>query len=67
MRNDIKIDESTGALLNVSRVNIGENSLYINGLVVAVSDWTGTGAYTRTIGGVTYTINRAALNEGNIT
>lgn len=67
MRNDLTIDTSTGALLNVSRVNVDENSLYINGTEVPSSSWTGTGSYTTTIGGVTFTINKIVLNEGNIT
>ena len=67
MRNDLTIDTSTGALLNVSRVNVDENSLYINGTAVPSSSWTGTGAYTTTIGGVTFTINKIVRNEGNIT
>jgi len=67
MRNDLTIDTSTGALLNVGRVNVGENSLYINGSAISSSSWIGTGAYTTTIGGVTYTVDKIIRNDGNIT
>ena len=50
----------------LSNVDDGTNTIYINGESVPSSDWTGTGNYTFTSGGVTFTIQKIADDSGNI-
>lgn len=66
MRNELTISTSSGALQLFSSLDAGENSLIINGSTIPAASWTGSGTYTTTIGGVTYTITKAAANTGNL-
>lgn len=66
MRNELLIDVDTGALLLATSVDVGENSLYINDTQVPAASWIGSGNYTTTIGGVTYSIAKAERNAGNL-
>ena len=64
MRNVMVINASGGMEL-LSCTNTGTNELVINGATVSTSDWVGTGSYTFTIGGITYTIGKASDSSGN--
>lgn len=64
MKNILVIENGIATLL--SNVDDGTNSIYINGDELASSNWVGTGNYTFTNGGVTFTIQRIADNTGNI-
>lgn len=64
MKNILAIENGIATLL--SNVDDGTNSIYINGDELASSNWVGTGNYTFTNGGVTFTIQRIADNTGNI-
>ena len=64
MKNILNIDNGIPTLL--SNVDDGTNTIYINGDNVPSSSWTGTGNYTFTNGGVTFTIQRIADDSGNI-
>lgn len=66
MKNILGIDTTTGTPLLLSSVDAGENSVTINGSILPVSSWVGSGAYTFTVGGVAYTLNRISANSGNI-
>lgn len=66
MRNELTINTTTGSLQLFSSLDAGENSLIINGNTIPAASWTGSGAYTTTIGGVTYTITKAAADTGNL-
>ena len=54
MKNILNIDNGIPTLL--SNVDDGTNTLYINDELVPSSEWTGTGYYTFTSGGLTFTI-----------
>lgn len=64
MKNILNIENGIAILL--SNVDNSTNSIYINGDELASSNWVGTGNYTFTNGGVTFTIQRIADNTGNI-
>lgn len=66
MKNILDIDTTTGTPLLLTSVDAGENSVTINGSVLPVSSWVGSGAYTFTVGGVTFTLNQISENTGNI-
>lgn len=66
MRNTLVIDTESGELLVASSVDVGENSLYINGTQIPSSSWIGSGTYSTTIGGVTYSITKAESSAGNL-
>ena len=64
MKNILTIENGTATLL--SNVDNGGNSLYINDNAIPAGQWTGTGNYTFSNGGVTFTIKRIDANSGNI-
>ena len=64
MKNILNIDNGIPTLL--SNVDDGTNTLYINDELVPSSEWTGTGYYTFTSGGLTFTIQKIRDNSGNI-
>ena len=64
MRNILTVDNGIATLL--SNVDDGTNAIVINGDVIPSSDWTGTGNYTFTDGGVTFTIQKVEDDSGNI-
>ena len=64
MKNNLIIGQSGLELL--ASVDDGTNALYINGSQVASSAWVGTGDYTFTESGTTYTIHKAASLTGNL-
>lgn len=64
MKNILNIDNGIPTLL--SNVDDGTNTLYINDELVPSSEWTGTGYYTFTSGGLTFTIRKIRDNSGNI-
>lgn len=64
MKNILNIDNGIPTLL--SNVDDGTNTLYINDELVPSSEWTGTGYYTFTSGGLTFTIQKIRDDSGNI-
>ena len=64
MKNILNIDNGIPTLL--SNVDDGTNTLYINDELVPSSEWTGTGYYTFTSGGLTFTIRKIRDTSGNI-
>ena len=64
MKNILNIDNGIPTLL--SNVDDGTNTLYINDELVPSSEWTGTGYYTFTSGGLTFTIQKIRDTSGNI-
>lgn len=64
MKNILNIDNGIPTLL--SNVDDGTNTLYINDELVPSSEWTGTGVYTFTSGGLTFTIQKIRDDSGNI-
>ena len=64
MKNILNIDNGIPTLL--SNVDDGTNTLYINDELVPSSEWTGTGYYTFTSGGLTFTIQKIGDDSGNI-
>lgn len=64
MKNILLINDD-GELKMASSVDEGSNSLYINDDLISTTDWVGTGDYTFTIGGVTFTIAKAPSLNGN--
>ena len=60
------LDTSNGIATLLSNVDDGTNSIYINGAMIPVADWTGTGDYTFTDSGVTFTIHKISDASGNI-
>lgn len=60
------LNTSSGVVTLISRTNDGTNVLTINGTTLNVSDWVGTGNYTFTEGGQTFTIKQISENTGNI-
>lgn len=64
MKNILNIDNGIPTLL--SNVDDGTNTLYINDELVPSSEWTGTGYYSFTSGGLTFTIQKIRDNSGNI-
>lgn len=64
MKNEMIVNASGGLEL-LSSIDNGDNSLIINGSVVPVSDWIGSGNYTFTVNDITYTIVKAASQGGN--
>ena len=64
MKNILNIDNGIPTLL--SNVDDGTNTLYINDELVPSSEWTGTGYYTFTSGGLTFTIQKIQDDSGNI-
>ena len=64
MKNILNIDNGIPTLL--SNVDDGTNTIFINGEELPSSDWTGSGVYTFTNGGITFTIRKISNNSGNI-
>lgn len=64
MKNILNIDNGIPTLL--SNVDDGTNTLYINDELVPSSEWTGTGYYAFTSGGLTFTIQKIRDDSGNI-
>lgn len=64
MRNILTTNNGIATLL--SNVDDGTNAIVINGDVIPSTDWTGTGNYTFTNGGVTFTIQKVEDDSGNI-
>lgn len=64
MKNSLIIDEN-GLLEMFSSTDDGTNALEVNETEIPSSSWVGTGNYTFTIGGQTYTIGKASSLTGN--
>lgn len=64
MRNILTTNNGIATLL--SNVDDGTNAIVINGDVIPSTDWTGTGNYTFTDGGVTFTIQKVEDDSCNI-
>ena len=64
MRNILTVDNGIAILL--ANDDDRTNAVVINGVEIPSTDWTGTGNYTFTDGGVTFTIQRIADDSGNI-
>lgn len=60
------LDISNGTAILLSNVDDSTNTIFINGDELPSSDWVGTGDYTFTESGVTFTIQRIAEDSGNI-
>ena len=65
MKNNLIINVNTGNLELMATVDDGTNSFMINGSAVPSSDWVGSGNYSFTVGGQTYTVGKAADLTGN--
>ena len=54
-----------GGLELLSSIDNGVNSFILNGTVINPTEWIGSGNYTFTINGLTYTIQKASSQGGN--
>lgn len=59
------IVNASGGLELLSSIDIGVNSFILNGTVINPTEWIGSGNYTFTINGLTYTIQKASSQGGN--
>ena len=64
MKNNLVI--SNGAVQLMSRTDDGTNTFYINGSLIPSSSWVGTGAYTYSNGGGTFTFTKIDSLDGNV-
>ena len=64
MKNLLEIDNN-GSLQMAFSTDDGTNSFHINGTEIPAADWQGTGNYTYTVNGITYTIGKAPDSTGN--
>lgn len=64
MKNEMIVNASGGLEL-LSSIDNGDNLFILNGTVINPIDWIGSGNYTFTINGITYTIAKADSQGGN--
>ena len=62
---NVLITKTDGTFSLLNTVDDGTNALVVNDSVIPTTDWVGSGAYTFTVGSVTYTIRKAPDLDGN--